>query len=238
MNKKNSAEQRWGTLTLFVVTAIISSSVLTGCGDSGVYATTPAKLSVNGTAVNVPYIATINGKEVPLDEYRYYFLNTKYSMDKGDESYWENDGDGSRLSQLKSTALTAMKETYAVEVLAQDLDLTLSSEELAQIDDDVKNQISTLGGAKEYASALNDSYLTDDLYRFLWKSSFYCEKLWVYYFTSGGPYYITNDDGQLTDDQLDEEYQIKFMAIVAEKVDELDVELAPEYSLIDTESLS
>lgn len=237
MRNKNGADWHKGTLALLVVTAMMSAGLLSGCGNDGAYTTTPAKLVVNGTDVNVPYIATINDKEVSLDEYRYYFTNMKYVMDNGDDSYWSENSGGSQQRELRSKALQAMNETYAVEALAHELNLFLTDDELSQIEEDVRNQISTLGGSEEYAKALGESYLTDELYRFLWKTNFYCEKLWAYYFSSDGPYYNANVHGALTAEQLDEQYQIKFKALIAEAVDKLVVDLAPEYDLITIDSL-
>lgn len=237
MLKKCRAYRYRGTLALIVVTAVVTAGLLSSCGDDGTYATTPAKLVVNGSDVNVPFIATINGKEVSLDEYRYHFLSTKYSMDNGDETYWDDDADGSKLRRLKLEALHAMEETYAVEALAEDLNLSLTNDERSQIESDVKNQISTLGGSEEYTKALSENYLTDQLYRYLWQTNFYCEKLWAYYFSPGGPNYNANEDSGMTDDQLEESYQITFKAIVAEAVDKLNVELASEYNLITVDSL-
>lgn len=237
MRNKNRADWHRGTLALIVVTAMMSAVLFTGCGDNDGYVTPPAKLVVNGADVNVPYIATINGKEVSLDEYRYYFLTMKYVMDNGDDSYWSEDSDGSRQRELKSIALQAMNETHAVEALAEELNLSLTDDELSQIEEDVKNQISALGSSEEYTKALGESYLTDELYRFLWKTNFYCEKLWAYYFSPDGPYYNVGENGTLLEEQLDEQYQIKFKALIAEAVDKLTVVLTPEYDLISIESL-
>lgn len=238
MIKKSRAYLHRSSLALIVVATVMSAGLLSGCGEDSAYAVSPAKLTVNGVDMNVPFIATINGKEVSLDEYRYYFLNMKYTMDGGDPSYWEQDADGSRLRGLKAQSLQAMKETYAVEVLAKKWNLTLTSDELSQIDEDVKNQIAALGGSEKYLQALSVNYLTDNLYRFLWKTNFYCEKLWIHYFNPGGLYYDKNADGSITEDELDEKYTIKFKAIIAEACDNLSVKLAPEYDLITIESLT
>ena len=238
MNRKNRAGQRKGTLALIMVTAACCAALLSGCADGDAFAATPVKLHIDGTDVSVPYVAIINSRKISLDEYRYYFLNAKYALDNGDETYWDDDSDGSRLRELKSQALQALEETYAVESLADELNLCLTEEEQSQIDSDVKNQIAALGGLAEYGQALYENYLTDELYRYLWKINFYCEKLWAYYFTSEGPYFEPNTDGALTDDELDEQYRIKFKALIAEAVDNLSVELAPEYDLITVDSLT
>lgn len=220
-----------------ILAALLSSALIGGCGSNAAYNVPPAKLHIGGKNVSVPYVAIVNDREVSLDEYRYFFLSAKYAADGGDDSYWENDADGSRQRQLKNDALHALLETCAVQELAQEADLSLTKEEQAQIDSDVENQVSLLGGAEEYAEALSDNYMTDELYRFLWQTNFYCEKLWNHYFSSSGAYYVSNTDAKLSSDDMEEFYQIKFKAIIAETVDNLDVQLSDDYDLITVESL-
>lgn len=220
-----------------ILAALVSSAFIGGCGANTSCDVPPAKLHINGKDVDVSCVAVVNSHEISLNEYRYYFLSSKYAMDNGNDSYWNDDADGSKQRKLKNDALHALLETYAVQALAEEANLSLTKEEQAQIDSDVENQIELLGGPEKYVQALSDNNMTDALYRFLWQTNFYCEKLWEHYFSSTGAYYISHTDSQLSDDELEESYQIKFRAIIAEAVDNLDVTLDKDYDLISVESL-
>lgn len=236
MITKSRADRSKGTRALVVLAVIMAAGLLGSCTGAGAHNTEPAKLVVNGAKVEVPYVLSIDGKNVSLEEYRYYFLNTRCLMDKGDKSYWKEDPNGSLQQKLKIDTLKALKETYAVEFLAEELKLSLSKDELSQIDNDVKNQISTLGGSIQYKQALGENHLTDALYRNLWKINFYCEKLWVYYFSKGGEYH--NSDSSFSEDEINDRYSMQFQSIVSKKAAGLTVEFGPEYDIINVDSLT
>lgn len=220
--------------TIFLAFVFLISTAACAGNDS-VLIFEPAVLVVSGKTVEIPYVMKIDSQEISLDEYRYHFLNAKYTMDQGDDAYWDTDTNGSQQRTLKYQAESALKDSYAIAALAQDHNLSLTKEETDQIEADVKSQIETLGGTAQYKQALEDSFLTDDLYRMIWRTSYQYEKLYNYYFAQDGEFH--NADTAMDNEAKETGYQIKLQAIIAEKSDTLTVEYGPEYELIQVNTL-
>lgn len=225
-----------GTTFHIVFLASVFLLLCTGCSDDpALYAPDPVALTIAGEMLEVPYVLKIDDMEVSLSEYRYYFLNTKLSLDQGNEGYWDEDADGSRERSLKAQTLSALLEAHAIDLLAADHELTLTTDELEQIEVDVQGQINTLGGAKKYKEALDDAYLTDPLYRGIWKTSYHYEKLYQFYFSEGGEFH--NADTEVDNNTKEQEYQTKLQAIISQKADQLAVKYGSEYDLINIDTL-
>ena len=108
-------------------------------------------------------VMTLGDYNVKYDFYRYLFLNSKSYYDNGDESYWQKDGNN--VEKVKEYVLGSLKKTYAMFTLADKYEITLSDLDK----EDVKSYIeaSKEGYSDEaYLQSLEDSYMTEDLYRF------------------------------------------------------------------------
>ncbi|MGN0606005.1 MAG: peptidylprolyl isomerase [Oscillospiraceae bacterium] len=128
-------------------------------------------------------VMTINGKEVTLDEYRYYFLNLKKSADYGSDDYWngqsyanengetisaEQNAD-EKLEALKEQVLTYIKNNCAVELFAEQNNVELTDEEKEESKNEfLKNKQAYIeennlddAGWNDY---INSIYCTEDLY--------------------------------------------------------------------------
>ncbi len=199
------------------------------------YEMEPAYLRIGSEKISVHYVLKIDEEKISLEEYRYHFLNTKEAMENGDESYFLNDTDGSLQRRLKSDTLTALKEVYAVEKMAKEKNLTLSQQEKEKINNDIENQVDALGSVSAYKKALQANYMTNDIYRKIWKTTFYYEKLYRHYFADDK----STGYGTLSPSKEEEftENEIKFQAIIAKAADSLIVEYGPEYDLISIDSL-
>ena len=101
---------------------------------------------------------------VKKDFYRYLFLNSKALADKGDESYWEKDGNS--VDQIKDEVLTILKEKYAMFTLADKYDVALSEEEKLEIQANIKDMKSQYGSESEFKKDLENAYMTDELLQF------------------------------------------------------------------------
>jgi len=114
-------------------------------------------------------IINIDGHEVTADEFKYYFAYAKYSIDNGDDSYWENDDNNLKLNDLKSQTFNYLFSLYTIYSLADKENITLD-------ENDFKSISSQLESVKEYYNASNihlgmnfDDYLkntccTEDVY--------------------------------------------------------------------------
>lgn len=122
---------------LFMAVAM-TASVLAGCQQNQV-ATAPTTITVDGKEVAVPYVMKVDGQEVPLDLYRYFYLSVKYQMDNGDDSYWESHAD--EQDSIKEEALKAVKGFYAVAKIADDNGVGLNDDDKTQVSSRVESLI-------------------------------------------------------------------------------------------------
>lgn len=128
-------------------------------------------------------VMTINGNDVTLAEYRYYFLNLKYSTDYGDETYWngtayetdegamitaEQNAD-EKLAALKNQVDVYLKNNYTVEAFAAENNISLTDEEIEQAKKDYEADVETYKAENSLDDAgwtdyLNSIFCTEDLY--------------------------------------------------------------------------
>ncbi|MCR5262814.1 MAG: peptidylprolyl isomerase [Clostridiales bacterium] len=108
-----------------------------------------------GQDKNNPEVLRLDGYSVPLDEYRYFYLN--YSRDlssSGDYSDAE-----ARLETEK-----ALRSVYALYSMAKKYGVRLSDEEKRSIDAQVSGIADSIGG-EEYAAQMKDNYITENVLR-------------------------------------------------------------------------
>lgn len=81
----------------------------------------------------------IGGFDVSVDEYKYYFAFAKFNMDKGDDSYWEDDADRSKIAALNQQALSQLFSSYTIYKLAADTGIQLDENDNKEIDNMIKS---------------------------------------------------------------------------------------------------
>lgn len=165
-------------------------------------------------------VLTVGGEKIYYDYFRYVFLNAKRDLDGGDEKYWENNEDG--LDALKKTVLETIVHNRAIELLAKEHKVALTSDEKKGIADYVKSLKKTDASFEE---GLEDSYLTE--YSFLYIQTF--TELWrkIYdYITSDINGIIKSDDATVRKDVPVNFRRVRYVML---KIDEKD----PEKTLTD-----
>lgn len=129
-------------------------------------------------------VMSINGNDITLSEYRYYFLNIKSSYDYGDNSYWNGEAYESdegemisaeqsadeKLAALKEQVLTYLKNNYTVESFAASNNVSLSDDEVEkakkQYSDDVEEyKAANSFSDDDWKNYLDSIYCTEELYQ-------------------------------------------------------------------------
>ncbi len=105
---------------------------------------------------------SINGTEISYAEYRYYFQMAKYAYDLGYDEYW-NTADAELADKVKEDALTSLRNAFAIETCAASYGISLSDEELAEINDLINYKKDTFENEDEYHKYLEMAYLTDEV---------------------------------------------------------------------------
>lgn len=151
----------------------------------------PATLTVDGKAVDVPYVIKVDGHEISLEEYRYYYLHTKADMDSGDETYWD---DAENEAALKESVLNTIKQDYAILRVAANNNITLSEEDQQSVSSTVTTAKENLGSEEAFLNALNESYLTEDMYKQFVENSVLYNSLYNNLAATDGKYAITEEE--------------------------------------------
>lgn len=180
--------------TVRIVSAIVSvclaAAMLAGCNpksEGNNY------IEMNGKKISIPYAFKIGGKEVSMEEYRYYFLNLKHNyFDYGDESYWEKHPEDEQA--LKNQVINYCKSNAAAVLLAEKYNLTISEDEQAFIDSQIESNKANYETQAEYEQWLAGQYCTEDFYIKRVTESYLQRKLLDFMFGENGPEYIEDED--------------------------------------------
>jgi len=155
-----------------VLALAISAAALTGCGAASKkqsYLT-----DSEGKPVQVENIAKIDGEDISLEEYRYYFLSSKAYFEQmfagaasssasGEETdIWANE---EMLNSAKDQALEAIKFDRILRKYAKDNKIELTAEDKKKVDDNIKSAIEQAGGLEQYKKTLEEMFLNENLYR-------------------------------------------------------------------------
>lgn len=134
--------------------AIICVASLAACGKTEQGETLEIK--------NEDIVLNFGDNAVDYEEYRYFYLNTKLSMDNGDAAYWPNNPD--KEAQLKDDVLYSVSQVYAIEAAAAENGVTLSDEAKAETESLVQSYLDAYG-EEEFNKMLEQSYFTLDLFK-------------------------------------------------------------------------
>ncbi len=109
---------------------------------------------------NEDIVLKFGDNAVNYGEYRYFYFNTKYSMDGGDETYWTTNPDAE--AKLKEDALYSNSQFYAIEAAAAENGVVLSEEGKAEAKSVIDSYSEACGEA--FASVMEQNYLTLELF--------------------------------------------------------------------------
>lgn len=200
---------KWNKMAGLLLAALMLAGYATGCqkGDTASSAASPATassatassvtspvgtLTVDGNVVDVPYVMKINGNEISLDEYRYYYLNLKGKMDGGDDSYWTDNTEAEE--KLKQTVLDTIKSDYAVKVLAANNSISLEDKDYASVSSQLTSFKESYETEDAYQAMLSSSYMTESLCQSFLENSTLSSKVGTTLLAEDGKYQITEDE--------------------------------------------
>lgn len=102
---------------------------------------------------------TVNGTPISYDEFRYYYLTTKASLESSLE-----EGKTLELPELLTAVEDSFKKDYGVRSWIADQGTTLTDEEKQAVLDNTTMMVSMMGGEDGFQQALDSIYCTKDLY--------------------------------------------------------------------------
>ena len=176
----------------------IGTAALSGCQQnvpgSDAAASAPTTITVDGQQVEVPYVMKVDGKEVPLDLYRYFYLSIKKQIDQGDDSYWDTHAE--EQDDIKSAVLDNIRGYYANQKMADTYGVTLDETDEKNVDTQVDYYMNQNyeGDEAKFQEGLKEQYLTKDLFRQMMASSLLQQKVASELMNSTTGKYLTTED--------------------------------------------
>ena len=118
----------------------------------------------------------IGGEDVPMELYRYFFMNFKLGVDGGDNAYWQTHDADSAFADIDDDTRASILRMYAVMSLCGDYGIDTDSDEIKKaVDKSVEDYIENeMGGRDEYLAGLSEAYMNHSVFRFV-MTEFECE---------------------------------------------------------------
>lgn len=175
-----------------IVTALVASTMalalLAGCQQQ-----TSPYLVVDGKEVAVPYVLKIGDEKISMEEYRYYYLNTKAQAEMYmGADIW--DAVPEMAQQLKDTSESMIRQSRAIRKLAADNNVALDDADQKTIDERIASNKESVGSEEEYQEALDSMYVTEPLLREFIGDDILLTKVENTLYGPGGSEEITDQD--------------------------------------------
>ncbi len=192
-------------LFALMLVLVMALTVFTACGDakddvegenSANNESAEIGLYINGEKVlgESDTIMTINGFEIPFDEYRYMYkyLDT-VQFSGGGETFWASNA--GLLPTLKAYAESYLLEANWGNIVAKAHNITLTDEDLITIDTYMAEQAAGFNSQEEYENTLKETGFTEDLLRRLITQEIMCYRVYQdLYGAEGAPLAPTDDE--------------------------------------------
>lgn len=167
-----------------LVLAALLAAVCIGCSKKE-----PNTITAGGEKYTFDYVMKIEGEEISLAEYRYYFLNLKLQYDRGDDSYWTAE----RAAKLKEETEEYLLISRAVLEFARQEGVQLTREDYDAIDAEM-DALLAHHGKKGFKEMLEQNFTTEALYRKFLETNAIQTRLHEQAFLGNGKYAINDDD--------------------------------------------
>lgn len=121
---------------------------------------------------------TVNGHEIPFDEFRYLYNYYDYSyFSGGDYTVYESNPEAYKY--LMDTVESAVLENNWGYLLAAKNNVELTAEDLAEIDTHMEEQLAEFESEEEFEKALAESSLSKDLLRRIISQQILCNRVYT-----------------------------------------------------------
>ncbi len=136
-------------IALALVLVVLSGMLMTGCSKAEPIA-------------NDVVVMTINGRDITMEEYRYYYLGLKGDYDGGDESYWKNNESGRK--GLKTLVESYLKQSAVYDKILADNGYAANAEDRVNVEKDIQDMKDMYESDKEFQDLLTYNNLTEKMY--------------------------------------------------------------------------
>jgi parvulin-like peptidyl-prolyl isomerase len=168
---------------VLAVAMLLVSTVMFSCRDNSVDADdfgNDGYILDGDKHIKPESIMKIGDFEVPFQEYRYHYLNTKLDYDGGNNKVWEDYPE--YIPVLKNTVDESIIEIYAIRTLCAEAGIESDLDEVYDAIDEYRKGMSR----SEFDKGLKSHYLTRSLYAYVLEGYQLYDKLFEHYFSENG----------------------------------------------------
>lgn len=148
-------------------------------------------LLLDGEKSTPDWVVEIGDEKISFAEYRHFYLNAKADIDADLDTFFQENPNAE--ADLKQTVLSYLREVYAVEVLAAEYGISLTDAEKQEIDKKIAQKKQEYG-EELFLQFLNDSFLTEELYKKNLTNTALFDKTYASLTRKGGKLHATDDD--------------------------------------------
>ena len=186
-------------------------------------------LTVDGKSVDVPYVMKIDGEEISLEVFRFYYLPIR-------DTYQSNGADLTDQEvqkQLMEEAVDTLLQYHcAIVKVAGQLGISLTDEETAAVKKTIEDNKAQFESEEAYQAALAEIYATDDSYLTYMLNYQLYQKIMEYLETDSGSEYYVDDETLLN--KVHENYvHVKHILVLCEEDDDQEERLAFAQELLE-----
>ncbi len=108
-----------------------------------------------------PTVMVIGGEKIALDEFNYFYYNSKADYDRGDESYWN---DPAHVKALDDEVLFALRRNHAIKEQAKKYKISLSSDVKNSIENAVNKTKESYADVSEFYNSLDSNHMSERMF--------------------------------------------------------------------------
>lgn len=132
-------------------------------------------LNINSQKVEVDYLLEIDGIKIPFDMFRYCFFTATEYLEQATLDF--DKADAKNKEAILEETISQAKYLYAIEDLAKKNGISLTEDELKEIETTMESTFTSAGSASKYKELLEENYLSPRVYEQILKANALYEKM-------------------------------------------------------------
>ena len=137
-------------------------------------------------------VMTIGGYPISVMEYNHYLYPVRMEYEGDDPTYWKTHLEEGE--NIKNQALEMFRDNCAMLQWAKDVGIELTDEEREEVRQTIEQVKSSYETEADFYAALEENYLTVELYQKIYEDSMIYNKLYEYVFTQSDMKEVTDEE--------------------------------------------
>ena len=192
-----------------LLSGVMLASVFAGCGKK-----TANYATIDGQATNGDLFESYTRYQISM------FTSQGADADQIREYLKQETGEEGKTyaDTIKENSLAYLKTIAAIQKLAKDNDITLTSDEKKTIKDQKNEQITQMGGRSKFVESLKQQHMSEEVYDSLQEFGALQQKVMSALFNKGGKYAVSEEE--IVSKVLDGNIRVRHILVQAQETDE------------------